>query len=124
MKEPVAVVPSGNPAKSPKAAREAIAAVVSSGTPSMGSKAVRKEARIALKLAWHTRESCRKRLISSNHWPMHDYMAFEAATIEYNARREKLAGLMASGQLTQDDDRVYPKLSVKMTGAPKVRPSK
>lgn len=51
-------------------------------------------------------------------------MAFEAATIEYNARREKLAGLMASGQLTQDDGRVYPKLSVKMTGAPKVRPSK
>jgi hypothetical protein len=100
------------------------AALATPCTPSPNAKAARKKARVELKAAWFEREACRKRLISKNHWPKEDYEKFETATNEYNTRRDKLAGLMASGQLTQDDSRVYPKLSAKTTTAPKVRPNK
>jgi hypothetical protein len=88
------------------------------------SKAARKEARVALKAAWFERETCRKQLISNNHWPTHVYEKFETATNQYNTRREELAGLMASGHLNEDDSRFYPKLSVKSTAGPTLTPGK
>jgi hypothetical protein len=49
------------------------------------------------------------------------WAAFELATREYNAAREALAQLK---QLTDKEQRFYPKLSAKTTTAPKVRPPK
>jgi hypothetical protein len=99
-----------------------VGALAPHGSPVQGTKAAKKAAKIALKEAWFRRESSRKQFISSN-WSMDKYPEFEIATNEYNARREELAHLMASGQLNEDDQRVYPKLTLKMFGMPKVRPA-
>lgn len=111
-----------HPGKQPGAdAAAPIVALAPCSSPVQSTKSTRKPARIALKEAWFKRESCRKQFINSN-WSIDKYPEFEIATNEYNARREELARLMASGQLNEGDQRVYPKLIVKMFGAPKVRP--
>jgi hypothetical protein len=89
-----------------------------------GPKAIqkkRKPARAALTKAWEEREMIRKRIVGT--YTLDGARALEYATRTYNDKRMELAGCMASGELRDEDKKMFPYLSFSDLSVPKLRPA-
>ena len=89
-----------------------------------GPKAIqkkRKQARAALTKAWEEREVIRKRVVGT--YTLDGARALEYATKTYNDKRMELAGYMASGELREEDKKMFPYVSSSDLSVPKLRPA-
>lgn len=80
----------------------------------------RKVARDALLTAWGEREVARNKVRGT--WSLEGMQALEALTLEYNQKRRELEQCMGSGQLNEEDSKVFPALSVNDLAQPQHRP--
>lgn len=100
----------------PNASSTAPASEVSSAM----QKKKRRVARKALNDAWHKREQVRARV--SGTFTLDGIRALEETTQIYNQCRQLLAGNMATKQLSEEDETIYPFFAKRDLSKPKVRP--
>ena len=77
--------------------------------------------RRALVEAWWTREEARRR--QAGIYTLDGARALEYHTKTYNDKRAELAKCMTTGELSEEDAKVFPHLSATELRAPRVRPS-
>ena len=83
-------------------------------------KRKRRAVRGALTDAWAKREEVRARVAAS--WTLDGFRELEEATKAYNDKRLELAKCMASGELTEENARTFPRFSTTDLSVPKVKP--